>query len=393
MIEYKKIKEIAEIIRTGKTPPTQEQKYFNGGINWYSPGDLNNGKFLSESSRKISELAIYEKKAVLFPPKTLLIGCIGDIGKIGITSNESSSNQQLTGIFPNDTVNVEYLYYWFFANKKKLENYSNNAVVPILNNATLEKIQIPLPPLEEQKRIAAILDAADLHRQKTKELINKYDELAQALFLDMFGDPVTNPKGWEVKSLNSLSSKIGSGATPKGGKEAYYESGISLIRSLNVHDNLFKMKDLAYIDEIQAKKLSNVQVESNDVLFNITGASVCRCTIVPENILPARVNQHVAIIRPRQSLICPTFLMYLLISPNTKQTLLSIGGKGGATREAITKTDLESYRVICPPIGRQNKFMETSISIEKQKAQAEANLQKAEELFQSLLQKAFKGEL
>jgi type I restriction enzyme S subunit len=85
--------------------------------------------------------------------------------------------------------------------------------------------------------------------------------------------------------------------------------------------------------------------------------------------------------------------MYLLISPNTKQTLLSIGGKGGATREAITKTDLESYRVICPPIGRQNKFMETSISIEKQKAQAEANLQKAEELFQSLLQKAFKGEL
>ena len=92
----------------------------------------------------------------------------------------------------------------------------------------------------------------------------------------MFGDPVTNPKGWEVNFLKQITTKIGSGATPRGGKQAYKKEGISLIRSMNVYDNRFKYKNLAFIDEDQAAKLKNVIVEKGDVLFNITGASICR---------------------------------------------------------------------------------------------------------------------
>ena len=198
MMEIKSLKEIASLIRTGKTPPTKEEKYFDGEINWYSPGDLDKTKYLFTSKRTITQQAIEDKKAITFPKDTLLVGCIGDIGKLGITSELSSSNQQLTGILPNDETNVSYLYYWFKGNKKVLENYSNNAVVPILNNSTLETVKIPLPPLEQQKKIAAILDAAAAYKQKTKALIEKYDELTQSLFLEMFGDPVRNPKGWEV---------------------------------------------------------------------------------------------------------------------------------------------------------------------------------------------------
>jgi len=393
MMEYKKLRDISTFIRTGKTPPTKESKYFEGEENWYTPGDLDLGKTLNVSRRKIAQIAFDEKKAVKFPKNTLLVGCIGDIGKIGITTGNCSSNQQLTGVYPNESTDVNYLYYWFKLKKRYLGSIANNSVVPILNNSQLEVILIPLPPLEQQKKIASILDAADTYRQKTKALIAKYDELTQSLFLDMFGDPVKNEKGWEMVELKKLTTKIGSGSTPRGGKETYHKEGISLIRSMNVYDNSFKYKNLAFINDEQAAKLKNVTVEENDVLFNITGASVCRCSVVPKNVLPARVNQHVSIIRTIKNRLNPLFLSSLLISENIKTELLEVGGGGGAVMEAITKVQLEKYQIAVPPVVIQNKFVDRLIIIEQQKASAQVSFEKAEELFNSLLQKAFKGEL
>src|SRR4051812_9516291 len=108
--------------------------------------------------------------------------------------------------------------------------------------------------------------------------------------------------------LGSITTKIGSGATPRGGKESYKADGISLIRSMNVYDFNFNWKELALIDESQANKLRNVVVKKNDILLNITGASVCRCCIVPNDVLPARVNQHVAIVRLNPDLANPKFV-------------------------------------------------------------------------------------
>jgi len=191
------LKNISEFIRTGKTPPTKEKKYFSGDVQWYTPGDLDKGKCLGASGRSLTQLSFTDKKAVQFPSGTLLVACIGDIGKLGITTKECSSNQQITGIKPNSNTDVNYLYYWFRHSKKVIQHFANNAVVPIINNGTLEKIKIPLPPLPEQQKIAAILDAADQLRQKDQQLIDKYNTLSQSLFLDMFGDPVNNPMGWD----------------------------------------------------------------------------------------------------------------------------------------------------------------------------------------------------
>ena len=137
----------------------------------------------------------------------------------------------------------------------------------------------------------------------------------------------------ELKALSSITSKIGSGLTPRGGNSVYTDSGISLIRSQNVLDMDFSTENLAYIDEIQAEKLNNVIVEKNDILLNITGDSIARCTIVPEEILPARVNQHVSIIRCKnteQSKYVMYYLQYI------KKYLLQISKVGG-TRNALTK--------------------------------------------------------
>ena len=152
---------------------------------------------------------------------------------------------------------------------------------------------------------------------------------------------------WKLYKLSDICTKIGSGATPRGGKEAYKEEGISLIRSQNVLDFSFSDDGLAFIDEKQASALNNVTVESKDVLVNITGDSVARVCQAHEKYIPARVNQHVAILRADKNVLCPELLKYILLAPTNKNRLLTLAG-GGATRNALTKGMLEDFAIKIP---------------------------------------------
>jgi type I restriction enzyme S subunit len=387
MMDVKPLKEIASFIRTGKTPPTKEEKYFNGKINWYSPGDLDKTKYLFKAKRTITELAIIDKKAITYPKNTLLIGCIGDIGKLGITSELCSSNQQLTGVLPNDNTDVNYLYYWFQGNKKVLESYSNNAVVPILNNRNLETVKIPLPPLEQQKKIAAILDTADAYRQKTKALITKYDALTQSLFLDMFGDPVRNPKGWEMKPLKEF-GKIVTGNTPSRKNDANYNNKfIEWIKTNNITSeftNVTTAKE--YLSE--EGLLNSRSVNKGSLLVAcIAGSinSIGRAALTDRKVA---FNQQINAIEPFKN-ISSIFLYYLFKSSSSYiQSHASNGMK-----RMLSKGDFQKIKMICPNIDIQNQFAERAKAIEAQKTQAQASLVQADNLFNSLLQRAFKGEL
>ncbi len=155
--------------------------------------------------------------------------------------------------------------------------------------------------------------------------------------------------------LGDITIKIGSGATPRGGKESYKSHGISLIRSMNVYDLAFDYSNLAFIDQAQARQLDNVTVKEYDILLNITGASVARCCMVPKRILPARVNQHVAIIRCEKTEANPMYIQYCLVSPKYKESLLTIA-QGGATREALTKEKIEDFKVPYHNLPTQHKI-------------------------------------
>ena len=150
---------------------------------------------------------------------------------------------------------------------------------------------------------------------------------------------------WKEVRLGDVCTKIGSGATPSGGKEAYKGGDYHLIRSQNVLDFAFSKDGLASINDEQANKLKNVEIIQGDVLLNITGDSVARCCIVPSEILPARVNQHVAIIRPRKEELDNHYLLYYL--QHYKRQLLQIAS-AGATRNAITKAMIENLILPCP---------------------------------------------
>ena len=290
---------------------------------------------------------------------------------------------------PRQGIDIAYLC-------RVLENYD---VTPFVTGTTRGKltksgaseIPIPLPPLPEQRRIAAILDKADALRIKRREALAQLDGLAQSIFVEMFGDPVQNPKSWPTAKLGSLVRKMGSGATPTGGDAAYKPSGISLIRSMNVHDGEFVRRNLAFIDEQQAQKLQNVAVEAGDVLLNITGASVARVCRAPLDVLPARVNQHVMIVRPSDELN-PLFLERMLLNASMKRHLLKVGG-AGATREAITKAEAEGLTVIVPPKTAQQEFARRMEEVTRLVATCKTSSSDLEVLFGSLQHRAFAGEL
>lgn len=165
-----------------------------------------------------------------------------------------------------------------------------------------------------------------------------------------------------ITKLIDICDKIGSGATPRGGKGAYFDKGISLIRSQNILDFDFSPEGLVYINEEQAKKLNNVEVFDGDILLNITGDSVARACMMDSSFLPARVNQHVAIIRGRRDSVINSYILYFL--QWKKEQLLQLAS-AGATRKALTKKMIEQLDINLPSLYEQKKIVAVLDSLQK----------------------------
>ena len=283
---------------------------------------------------------------------------------------------------------IPYLYYFMDKYVEKLRTQSIGGVIKYIKLANITDVEIVLPNFDIQRKIVDKLDKVNAVINKKKRQLENLDLLVRSLFIEMFGDPISNPKEWKKKKCKNILTKIGSGATPQGGSESYKEEGISLIRSMNVHNGRFESKDLAYIDEKQAQELDNVNIKENDVLINITGASVARCCIVPSDVIPARVNQHVSVLRC-SDMVNSIFLCYQIINDSYQNLLKKIGISGGATREAITKKQIEDLEVILPPIELQNKFAAVVAQIDKSKLAVKKSLEELEILKKSLMQKYF----
>ena len=190
---------------------------------------------------------------------------------------------------------------------------------------------------------------------------------------------------WKSKKLRLLTTKIGSGSTPKGGSTVYVKKGVFLIRSQNIYNDYFKKEGLVCIEDDIAEKMKGVEVKENDVLINITGDSVARTFIISKEFLPARVNQHVSIIRTNSELI-HSYLYYYLIEKNMQELLLSLASVGG-TRNAITKDMLEDLEIRYPSIEIQNKIV---IHLNSIKSKIE-NLKKINHVLENIIQTIFKS--
>lgn len=255
----------------------------------------------------------------------------------------------------------EYLMLWF--SRPEFDRYarfkSHGSVREVMDWEEMCKVELPVPDIEKQRKIVkaykTITDRIALKQMINDNLVATLQIIYKKMFLESQNTYITKP-------LADLCSKIGSGATPKGGKAAYFDKGISLIRSMNVFDYFFSYPELAHISQIQANALANVEIQQADVLFNITGVSVTRCCVVPDDVLPARVNQHVMIIRPYKGKNMSYYIMCTLCTSENKAKLLGIG-QSGSTREAINKQELERFEIPVPSDEELERFGEIATKI------------------------------
>lgn len=263
-------------------------------------------------------------------------------------------------------VDLKWAYYKLLT--VDINRMDSGSAIPSTCRNDFEALYVHVPTKTAQLRIADILSTYDDLIENNLRRMELLEASARHLFEEWFvrlcfpgreHTKITNgvPEGWEVMQLQSITTKIGSGFTPRGGQESYLDHGIPLIRSLNVYDDRFQDNGLAFLSDEQATELRNVTVEPRDILLNITGASVARCCMAPQRHLPARVNQHVMIIRVNPSLADPFFVHKAINSDERKRQLLSFAQKG-STREALTKEMVSTFQIVLPPTAIMQQYGE-----------------------------------
>ena len=214
--------EVCEVV-SGATPRTGKPEFWDGNVPWVTPKDLSElgQKHLSDTPRKITKAGLKSCSARMLPAQSVLFSSRAPIGLVAINTIPVCTNQGFKSLVPRfDLVSPDFLFWWLKAQEKHVQSKERGATFKEVSKKIVEDLQIPLPPLPEQKRLAGILDAADALRAKRREALAQLDTLLQSTFLDMFGDPVTNPMGWtKVRSgeLFLLPPKIGT-ITPAAGR-------------------------------------------------------------------------------------------------------------------------------------------------------------------------------
>ncbi|HOW40086.1 MAG TPA: restriction endonuclease subunit S [Bacteroidales bacterium] len=320
-------------------------------------------------------------------------------------ANAGKVGTGLTGIIGSTlarmVINQEFAYtkflYWFLNSKFDLiKSQRTGATIPHISNSALRNLSVPLPPLEIQKKIAAILDKADELRQNDKKILEKYDQLAQSVFLDMFGDPVRNEKGWEIKTIEELvqKSRWAIKRGPFGGalkKEIFVDDGYLVYEQYHALNNDFTFERY-YIDEQKFQELKAFEVKPKDIIISCSGVYLGKLAIVPENAKKGIINQALLKITLNEDIMKNEFFVYHFSHKTFKEKFFK-SDRGAGIPNLPPMTDFKKFPFITPPIKDQIRFYNILQNIEKQRTSSVQSLQKSDDLFQSLLQRAFKGEL
>lgn len=359
-------------VLSGATPKSTELSYWeDGNINWITPADFKTeDRFISDGVKKITKEGFMSCSTTLIPSGSIIFSKRAPIGSVVINSNEVCTNQGCLSCIPKDDISSLFFYYIMSVSQKYFDMLGTGTTFNEISANVFKNVHLPVPPLSEQQAIASYLDAKtekmDQMIAKAEKKIEYLGELKQSLItravtrglnpnaplkdsgVKWIGDI---PRDWEIPRLNFVTSKIGSGSTPKGGSEVYVDEGVVFLRSQNVYNDGLRLNDVVHIVPSIHEQMKGTKVQVDDILFNITGASIGRCCRFTKGIGEANVNQHVCIVRPKN--ILPTFLMYCLQS-FVGQTQLRQLLKGG-NREGLSGESFKISMFYCPVRTSNNK--------------------------------------
>ena len=374
---------------SGGTPSRTKNEFWdNGNIPWIKSGQLKDSN-IYEAEEFITPLGLKNSSSKLIPAGTLLLALYGaTAGKLGFLEIEATLNQAICALTPNESLlSNRYLFYYLLSIRKKIIEDSAGGAQPNISQKYVQEIEIPLPPLSIQQKIAAILDKADALRRKDQELLKKYDDLAQAIFIDMFGDPVRNEKGWESDSFENLfETRLGKmlDAKKQNGNFKYKYLGNS-----NVQWFKFNLENLAEM-EFDEKDIKIFSLRKGDILI-CEGGEVGRAAIWNDEMQNVFFQKAIHRARIKTDYITPEFTVMLF------WFLAKYGGlKDYVTTSTIshlTGEKLKTIQIPLPPYKQQVKFSQMINSLNVQRMVLDKSFKTTETLFQSLLQAAFKGEL
>ena len=371
-------------IVSGTTPKSNCPEYWDGNINWVTPAELNDDSdVIYESQRKITEQAVQDSSLKPFPAGTVLLSSRAPIGKVAIAGVEMYCNQGFKNLICSNRIYNRYLYHFLKDSTEYLNSLGRGATFKEISKSIVENIEIPLPPLEEQRRIAAVLDKVSDLIAKRREQLDKLDELMKARFVEMFGDPVSNPYNWEKVPLSELADiRIG----PFGSllhKEDYIEGGHPLVNPSHIIDEKIVIDEKLTVSRQKYIELEAYHLKAGDVVMGRRG-EMGRCAVVSQEGLLCGTGS--LSIRPKGK-VTADYIQKIISFPSFKKMIEDMAV--GQTMPNLNVPIVSAFQVIKPPMHVQENYYIFVTQIDKSKLTIQQSLDKLEVLKQALMQQYF----
>ena len=378
---YKKLGEVGNVV-TGSTPSTKDAaNYASPDYCFVKPSDLPSTGIavIDDSEFHISAKAF--ESARQLPKGSIVVSCIGIIGKVGILNKDACTNQQINAIIPNGTIMLKCLAYTICYKKSELEQIANAPVVPIINKGEFSKFLISVPPISEQQSIVAELDKINELISLKKAQLDDLDTLAQSIFYDMFGDPIENEKGWEMKVMKEVCSKITDGThdTP-----TRLTEGVKFITGKHIRPFYIDYDNSDYVtEEVHREIYARCNPEYDDVLYTNIGAGVANAAV--NKVQYEFSMKNVALLKLHKEVLSSNYLVYYLNNSNVKNNIIESFSSGGA-QVFLSLKAISKILIPLPPLSLQQDFAKRIELIEQQKAQISSTIKDLETLLASRMQ-------
>jgi type I restriction enzyme S subunit len=395
-VEWKKVKlkDVCSFINgdRGKNYPSSKD-FVDSGIPFINAGHLNNKKVAFDSMNYITSEKYDSLNSGKVEINDILFCLRGSLGKLAIVNFEKGAIASSLVIIrvKEKLISSKYLLHYLNSEyfKRQISRVNTGSTQPNLSATNVKKFEIPLPPIPTQIKIAAALDKAQELIDKRKEQIQQYDDLLQSVFLDMFGDPVTNPRGWEKKKLTELCSDIIDcpHSTPKYvNKKTNYPG----IRTTEIKNGRIDLSSMKYVQADEYKnRTKRIEPKQGDIIYAREG-SFGGAVILPDN-FKFCLGQRVVLLRATKSVCNSLFLWFQINSKGVYSQALK--GNIGSTVGRVNMKEIKNFVLISPPLILQNKFASIVEKVEEEKKKLETSLTELENNFNSIMQKAFRGDL
>jgi type I restriction enzyme S subunit len=378
-------------VNTGSTPKTSDSNFWNGNVPFVTPSELGLSvpitsakRYLSDSGAKISRVA---------PANAVLVCCIGSLGKTGIAGRAVVPNQQINWVeFDQSLILPRYGYYACNRLERQLEASSASTTLSIVNKSKFCELIIPVPPLDEQRRIAALLDRADELRRKRKRAFDLLDSLSQSIFLEMFGSLAQASSVSELlKGGLLLLHKDGNHGSNYPRADEFGDDGIPFLSAKSIDDEgVVDASQIQYLRTSKAESLKIGWIEAGDVLL-AHNASVGKVALYQGEYARALIGTSLTCYRPNPERLSPQYLMSALRSQYFQSQLTK--SMGQTTRNQVPITAQRDLKIPVPAIEQQREYSDVAASQAGQAVRLKKHMVSLESLFSSLQQRAFSGQL